>query len=101
MKRKWKSLSALCLAAVLGLSMPVSTMWAAEENAETADVQETDSDSNQNSQDESIESQEQIISEEQDSLNAVEQDEIQDGSDVIEQDRHGRAWEGTCRGNVP
>ncbi len=66
MKRKWKSLSALCLAAVLGLSMPVSTMMAAEEDAETAgDVQETDSDSNQDSQGESIENQEQIIDEEQ------------------------------------
>ena len=40
MKRKWKSLSALCLAAVLGLSMPVSTMRAAEENQDTPDVVE-------------------------------------------------------------
>lgn len=90
MKRKWKSLSALCLAAVLGLSMPVSTMWAAEENAETADAQETDSDFKQDSQNESIESREQVINEEQDVAVVEEQDtevvEEQDTPDVADQD---------------
>ncbi|MBD5519672.1 MAG: hypothetical protein HDR03_00295 [Lachnospiraceae bacterium] len=93
MKKKWKSLSALCLAAVLGLSMPVSTMWAAEENAETADdVQKTDSDFDfkQDSQDETIESQEQILNEEQDAAVIEEQDtevvENQETPDVVDQD---------------
>ncbi|MBD5445396.1 MAG: hypothetical protein HDR29_07595, partial [Lachnospiraceae bacterium] len=83
MKRKWKRLSSICLAALLVLMMPVS-INATEEGWETGTfTQKTDSDSTQESQAETIESQDQIINEEQDNQDVLEQDDVQDDS-VIE-----------------
>lgn len=45
MKRKWKSVSALCLSALIGCLLPMSTMMAAESGEYVEDIREAEADS--------------------------------------------------------
>ena len=76
MYRKWKSLTALCMAALIGCLMPMDTMLAAEDDIEVVQEVEADSDTDVISDDETISDDNESIGDDMDAEAANADDEV-------------------------
>ena len=88
MRRKWKSVAALGMAALLGCLMPMNTMLAAEEDTEAVQEMEAESDTDAVSDDEAISDDNESIVDEEDAEDEIPGDEVNLGDEINADDEN-------------